>query len=82
MVDKLETEVLAVNPDQRERLLLDCDESLPAAVRWVPDTDWPTFVMTNPGESRFRSYTKDFLLRCEYSAGPAAPVAQIGRAHV
>ncbi len=78
LVGKLETEVLAVTPDQRGRMLLDCDESLPAAVNWVEDPEWVTFVPTNPGEARFRPYTRDFLLRCEYARGPAVPIASGG----
>jgi hypothetical protein len=75
MVDKLQTEVLAVTPDQRSRMLIDCDESLPSAVNWVNDPEWKTFVQTNPGEVRFRPYINDFLLHCEYRRGPAAPLA-------
>ncbi|MCW5557227.1 MAG: alpha-galactosidase [Verrucomicrobiae bacterium] len=78
-VDKLEVEVLAVTPDQRNRLLVDCDESLPSSVDWVPDPDWPTFVLTNPGDARFLPRSKDYLLRCDYARGPAAVVEPGGR---
>jgi len=78
-VGKLQAEVLAVTPDQRGRLLVDCDESLPAAANWVPDPDWATFVQTNPGEGRFRSRPKDYLLRCEYALGPAVAIEPGGR---
>ncbi|HAB19820.1 MAG TPA: alpha-galactosidase [Verrucomicrobiota bacterium] len=75
LVDKLEVEVLAVTPDQRNRMLVDCDESLPSAVDWVFDTEWPTFVVTNPGDARFLPRSRDYLLRCDYSRGPAAAIA-------
>lgn len=75
LVDQLEVEVLAVTPDQRNRMLVDCDESLPSAVDWVFDTEWPTFVPTNPGDARFLPRSRDTLLRCDYSRGPAAVVA-------
>lgn len=75
VVGGLQTEILAVTPDQRARLLLDCDESLPAAANWVADPDWTSFVPTNPGEGRFRSRPREYLLRCEYGRGPAAAIA-------
>ncbi|MBX3733250.1 MAG: alpha-galactosidase [Verrucomicrobiae bacterium] len=71
-VNALEAEVLAVTPDQRDRLLVDCDESLPSRVDWVADPDWPTFVATNPGDARFLPRSREYLLRCSYLLGPSA----------
>lgn len=74
-VDKLEVENLAVAPDQRLRLMVECDEVHSGAPSWVRDPDWPTFAPINPGDARFLPYPQDFLLRCEYVPGPATQLA-------
>jgi len=73
-LDGLECELLAVTPDQRRRLLEDCDQVHPAALNWVNDPDWLTFAPVNPGDARFLPHPQQYLLRCEYTRGPAALV--------
>jgi hypothetical protein len=73
-LDRLECELLAATPDQRRRLLVDCDQVHPASLNWVSDPDWPTFAPVNPGDARFLPHPQQYLLRCEYTRGPAAAV--------
>jgi hypothetical protein len=75
ILDKLESELLAVTPDQRRRLLVDCDQVHPASPTWVSDPGWSTFAPVNPGDARFLPHPQEYFLRCEYVRGPAAPVA-------
>lgn len=75
MIDKLEVETLAVAPDQRARLLLDCDEVYSGTARWARDPDWPTFAPINPGDARFMPHSQEYLLHHEYQDGPAVNLA-------
>jgi hypothetical protein len=74
-VDKLEVENLAVAPDQRLRLMVECDQVHSGAPSWVRDPNWPTFVPINPGDARYLTYPQDYLLRCEYVPGPGLLLA-------
>jgi len=75
VLEKSESELLAVTPDQRRRLVVDCDQLHAAALNWVSDPDWRTFAPLNPGDARFLPHPQQYLLRCEYQGGPAAAMA-------
>jgi len=74
-LDKLEAELLAVEADQRRRFLTDNDQLHAASINWVGDPNWRTFAPLNPGDARFLPHPQEYLLRSEYSRGPATSLA-------
>jgi hypothetical protein len=73
-VDQMAVETLAVAPDQRARLLLDCEQIYSGAARWSRDPEWPTFALINPGDARYIPHAQEYLLHYEYTPGPSAVV--------
>ncbi|MBL9169094.1 MAG: hypothetical protein JNN07_15245 [Verrucomicrobiales bacterium] len=71
-IDQLEVESLAVAPDQRARLLIDCDQLHSGGPRWTRDPAWPTLAMINPGDARYIPHSQEYLLSCDYGIGPSA----------
>ncbi len=75
VLDKLESELLAVTADQRRKLLLDNDEFHAASFKWGSDPDWRSFAPLNPGDARFLPHSQEYFLRSEYTRGPATQLA-------
>ncbi len=71
VVDKLVVELLAATPDQRRRLLVDCDQFHPSSLVWTSDANWRTFAPLNPGDARFLPHPQEYLFLAEYARGPA-----------
>lgn len=78
-LDQMTVETLAVTPDQRARLLLDCEQIYSGVARWSRDPEWPTFAPINPGDARYIPHSQEYLLNYEYTPGPSALVPSHGR---
>lgn len=74
-LDQITVENLAVTPDQRARLVIDCDQIHPGGPRWTRDPDWPTFAPINPGDARFMPHPQEYFLQCDYTIGPSVRLA-------